>query len=198
MSETPPIGKVLDGPKPRDAIHVAIASVRAGQKLKPGQRVGLKKMVDGDEEPIAVINIAPIGVVDPLLSGPVTPGEWFYLWLSPGSISSLRHNWTHPMFDKESLEETAKRARAEEIESAKEVVMEIVRSLGDELTYEEIMGGAASFVRDDENYLVQYGGENWQDDFPEMADRFWDAYETITGKKVPEGRKGNSFFSCSC
>jgi hypothetical protein len=76
----------------RDAVHVAVAPVVAAAHLLPGQHVGV--LADGragaDEE--------PIGVVDPFLTEAVRPGQRFWLLLYPGTITSLRHVWTHPAF----------------------------------------------------------------------------------------------------
>lgn len=76
----------------RDAVHVAIAPVVAGEKLYPGDPVGLYggKAFDNVGE--------PIGIVNPFLANPVLGGETFYLFLYPNTVTSLRHTWTHPAF----------------------------------------------------------------------------------------------------
>lgn len=97
-SEQPKIGTILDGPSAgRDAVHVAIAPVVAGQTLMPGWHVGFE---DGEaitchssEKPMKMI-----GIVDPFIQGSVKKGEWFYLFLYPGTITTLRHVWQHPEF----------------------------------------------------------------------------------------------------
>lgn len=93
MRETPNIGHLIEGQAFRDAIHVAVAPVEAGEDLPPGQRVALhsgKAYADVWEK--------CIGIVDPFLKELVQKGERFWLFLYPGSIESLRHVWTHPAF----------------------------------------------------------------------------------------------------
>lgn len=88
----PQLGKVIEGPAGRDAIHVAVAPVVAGVFLEPGQHVGL--FADGTAKPTK----PHIGIVDPFLTQPVEKGERFWLFLYPNTVTSLRHVWTHPAF----------------------------------------------------------------------------------------------------
>ena len=87
------LGKLVEGNPPRDAVHVAVVPVEAGVALEPGQHVGLSS--DGTATPTR----PHIGIVDPLLTARVQPGQRFWLWLYPGTITSLVHHWTHPAFD---------------------------------------------------------------------------------------------------
>jgi hypothetical protein len=81
------LGEIITGDEKRDAIHIAVAPVTASVKLYPGERVG----VDGK-------NLPHVGIVDPFLNGPVLPGQKFWLFLFPNTVTSLRHEWTHPAF----------------------------------------------------------------------------------------------------
>lgn len=85
------IGKLIDQERGRDAIHIAVAPIEAGEKLNPGERVGI-------EHGKAMAIDPSIGIVDPFLMKPVRRGERFYLFLFPGTITSLRHEWIHPAF----------------------------------------------------------------------------------------------------
>lgn len=92
MTDAPKLGQIITGPAERDAVHVAIAPVTAGERLLPGQRVAVIHNK-------AYRNATPVGIVDPFLREPVEPGDRFYVWLFPGTITSLRHSWSHPAFD---------------------------------------------------------------------------------------------------
>lgn len=88
----PKLGQLASESDRRDCVHMALAPVVAGESLVCGDRVGLR---DGKayygQEPI-------IGVVDPFLTTNVKPGEMFWLMLLPGTITGLRHVWSHPAF----------------------------------------------------------------------------------------------------
>lgn len=89
------IGKLIVGTAQRDAIHVAIAPVVAAMTLSPGTRVGF--MDDGNEN----VGLRPdreIGIIDPFLTEPVKRGQRCWLFLYPNTVTSLRHDWTHPAF----------------------------------------------------------------------------------------------------
>jgi hypothetical protein len=86
---------IEDGDRRRDAVHVPIAAVTAAVRLSPGQHVGLIR--DDDVQQVGPCE-RPIGIVDPFLTQEVEPGERFWLFVYPGSITGLRHVWTHPTF----------------------------------------------------------------------------------------------------
>lgn len=91
MNETK-LGALTDEKAERDAIHVAVAPVVSAELLKPGQHIGI---IDKD---CAGVCSTPIGIVDPFLTRSVKPGERFFMVLYPGTITSLKHHWTHPSF----------------------------------------------------------------------------------------------------
>jgi len=95
VMEAPILGKfITDGDRRRDAIHIAVAPVTAAAALTPGQHVGL---VGDDTEQVGPADNC-IGIVDPFLQRAVEPGQRFWLFLYPNTVTSLRHYWTHPDF----------------------------------------------------------------------------------------------------
>lgn len=93
MTETK-LGTTPDATAQRDAVHIATIPVIAGEMLYAGQRVEMHK---GKAWRATVRG--SVGVVDPFLKKPVDEGQRFFLCLEPGSITSLRHDWTHPEFE---------------------------------------------------------------------------------------------------
>lgn len=108
MSESLGLGKIITTEQHRDAVHVAVAPVVAAQDgLVPGRHIGI---ISGDT---AGVVDNPIGIVDPFLACSPKKGERFWMYLYPGSITSLRHDWTHPAFNDDQSCKMADKASSE-------------------------------------------------------------------------------------
>lgn len=163
------LGKILVGIELRDAIHIAIAPVDAGEKLMPGQHIGL-------DEGKAYASATHIGVVDPFLESSVARGQRFWMFLYPNTITSLRHQWIHPAFD------------GVQAESEQWLRYFADRNRGD---YTEMLTAAVSgkeycFGRDIE-YSDFYAGSE-----------FWHHIEVVTGKQFSRDHQENTQFRCAC
>ena len=91
------LGKLITKKEGRDATHIAIAPVVSVDKnLYPGQKVGLR---EGSLTKVTAFTDSFIGVVDPFLKNNVKMGEEFWLFLYPNTVTSLKHEWTHPAFE---------------------------------------------------------------------------------------------------
>lgn len=174
----PTIGDLITGEAKRDAIHIAVWPATSPERLSPGEHVGLLLARGAD---VVGRTSRTIGIVDPFLKGAVFPGERFFVFLYPQTITTLRHDWTHPLIDGG----TAVKARA------RAVIEEEAGRAG--ITFEEIMAYAQSYLDHDE-YAVQ--GGRWEG-HSINEEPFWTAYEELTGVVVPPNKRYD-FFSCSC
>jgi hypothetical protein len=187
MDNKVPLGALVQGEQSRDAIHIAVAPVVAGARLRPGDHVGL---LGGGE---AVPHEEPVGVVDPFLRDAVEPGQRFWLLLYPYTITSLRHEWRHPAFGaldatKISHEDHAAKSRA--------WIEQHARAMG--LSEDVLMENAREWLHDNSawpDYFVQLGSERWRDTFD--ATEFWHHFEVVTRTVVPEEKKTNPY-CCTC
>lgn len=212
------LGTIIDDTAKRDAIHLAVEPVVAGEPLYAGQHIGL------DENGQATTKAKnKLGIVDPFVSGPIPMGYKFWMVIYPRVITSLRHVWTHPTLgdepeDKKKVESsvTLYEEPVNE-ESSQFPVYEVVEkreysfnlsgnadtweqtaskgwvtsyAYDHNMTYEDLMWAAKNYIEHGD-YIT--GGAEMEGEF--VSDEFWDHYEIITGEKV-EGR--GSFFSCSC
>ena len=195
----PQFGRLVpaDFPDERDAIHIATAAVFALEDLNPGDHVGFTTK---DNDKMGRSEIAPLGIVDPFLPKPVKKGERFWVFLYPGTIQSLRHNWTHPSFDVRqqlirAIEETPAKKRMKAFAASLPEYAYIYDSEDerhDPISFEMLIDRATAFAN---------GGEYWSEggrfEGQGLYDEFWDDFEELTGLKVPEGDR-YSFFGCSC
>lgn len=188
MSDTK-LGQLIDASAKRDAIHIAVAPVIAGERLQPGQHVGFK---DGDTEKVYPIADGPrgfqnkqaVGIVDPFLTVAIYSGDRFFLCLYPQTITSLRHNWTHPAFaDAQQVGPDAE-SRAWIAAFAAEL----------DQTYNRLMAAADLWVSD-KDYTYD-NSETYKGIDYDKWPVFWHHYEIVTGTKVKD--HAATFFTCSC
>ncbi len=180
MSDTK-VGVLIDDTAQRDAIHIAVAPLKAGQVLQPGQRIGLING-DGVRESAAV---PAIGIVDPFLREPVLIGQTFWLFLFPGTITSLRHAWTHPAFVQQMREQDSTAVLSS-------IAAKIGCSERDLLIRLDLYAKGSS--ADDDS--IHEGLNSLQDEM--LINLMWSAYEAVRGKTVEPEIKSSTYFSCAC
>ena|SRR3990167_8584641 len=206
MSDNLNLGHLITTPQQRDAVHVAVAPVVAAQRLKPGMRIGL--LADGraaDES-----DTKTIGVVDPFLLLPVEKGERFWMFLYPGSITSLRHDWTHPAFNGAQAAAPAQQDKAESMKWMEQFAdrhhshsTDWYHGTGRDYNADEIIEYAHEFLKTGDRH-VQQGSESLRDAMYEddTAAEFWKHFGIITGIDVSAQvsiREGSTNpFCCTC
>jgi hypothetical protein len=189
------VGKLAPADAGRDAIHVAVAPVVAAEQLYPGQHVGLNASGEADG------TSARVGVVDPYYTDRIFKGERFFLFLYPGSISSLRHVWTHAAFADEGAAPVAASDKA----ASEQWLRDFVKT-ADCPDYETVVAAASG--QQVTNHAPEYYSEaysndgeylhfNGRDAHSRIPDEFWTHVEVVTGVKIPQSKRA-PFFSCSC
>lgn len=185
MSDNLKLGHLIEGEQHRDATHIAVAPVVAGAPLKPGTHVGFVSPGTVCEAKMFASDIRPVGVVDPFLRKDVRAGEKFWLFLYPGTITGLRHEWSHPAFldAAHTVEDSRKAAARQWMQEwcdrhkyeAYDESLTVERAIyfGEEMTVNEC--------------------ENARDDID--AD-WWNNWEILTGKS--SAGKREEYFRCAC
>lgn len=173
------LGRILTGENHRDAVHIAVAPAVAETDLSPGTDVGFM----GKGPKVVGYSRTPIGIVDPFLKESVKAGEQFYVFLYPQTITSLRHEWTHPAFDDPT-------PTGDPVADSKKWIEDFAARI--EQTYNSLMRDAARYLEYGE--YTRDDSESYKD-FWEDFEEFWEHYQVVTGKKVED--KG-SFYTCGC
>ena len=186
MKEVVKLGQLLGSAEQRDAVHVALLPCRSQFTLSPGAVVelyGSGPELDGDWFVGPAIK-NKLGIVDPFLTHPVGPKHRFYVMLYPNTITSLRHEWTHPLIDKAPDPAVSAKKRVESERWLRQFA-EMYNTDYDKMVYEAETGGE-----------VYFG----DDDGPERArsTEFWAHIENVTNKLFTAEHKENTSFRCGC
>lgn len=176
------IGTILGGRETRrDAIHVAILPVIADEDyIGPGESIGIlygtgnlvRRRQHGTH----------MGVADPFLASGVRKGEQFWMFLLPGTVTSLRHEWVHPLIDQ------AMSANESE---------QWLHKFADKwnFDYAEMISNAG----DKDGYIVARGTDlHGASELGEDRVLFWHHLETLTGRKYNSAHREKFTWSCSC
>lgn len=183
------LGTILtDAENGRDAIHLAVLTAIAGQRLKPGESIRL------DTDGRAWFQRENgLGIVDPFLLHDIEIGEKFWYVLRPRQITSLRHVWEHPAFpDEVSSNINQSPQTSEDFKKSFEWLKGFAMSAA--LSYPVLIAAATDWV---DNFNTFSEGDSWRHEGREVPDEFWYHYERVTGKFVPMDVR-QSFFSCPC
>lgn len=180
----------------RDAVHVAVFSAVASERVFPGQavaRVLLEQTETSDARDTHVMSRGtPIGIVDPFLTQAVNPGERFWVYLFPRTITGLSHRWSHPAF-----EDVASSYAPPSSKLASEQWLRNFAQTHDCPGYETLMAGMLEVVEDRNPSLDQdYLHFNDVDAHGEIPPELWHHVEIVLGRPI-KGRKPR-YFSCSC
>lgn len=169
----------------RDAIHLAVEPVIAGQRVYAGDDIVIR---DGS----AYLAEAGkgVGIADPFVQGHISKGQKFWLVLYPRQITSLRHVWSHPAFPDEGP------APKKQDRSYSEQWMRRWALVHMSVDYD----GDGDFLDEDDAYknAIEAGHDMsvgpYEDASDHIDNEWWGHWEAITGKP---GKRGE-YFSCGC
>jgi hypothetical protein len=182
------VGRTLPEGTESDAIHIPVYPVELAEDLPPGAWVVIedgkarkpKKTDRGWLE-------AGQAIIDPFMderywdrkskTPMIKKGSRVFVMFPPGTISSLRHVWTHPALD---FEDAWLTGFASQFEMSAEALIIAARKY---LDHGEYCG--LPFDTPDDGHDGYYMG------------MFWEAYRKKTGDARAEDRK-DGFFSCAC
>ena len=160
----------------RDAIHLAVEQVRAGEELAPGQHIDVRNGIASATE----VNMG-LGIVDPFLDRPARKGERFWFVMYPRMVHSLRHVWSHPAFPDEKGVASTK--------AAAESWLRHWCQTHDAPSYEDFIEEA------EQNQNEEYLHMGNRDAHCQIPDAVWDRVAIVTGRRDLVRAK---YFSCSC
>lgn len=196
------LGTIISENEKRDAIHLAVIPMVAEHRMVPGAHVGI---VEGKA---SAYTAKRIGIVDPFLTQDVMEGERFWLVIYPRKITSLRHVWTHPDIDEETV--PVKVVHADKATSE--------QWLRNFLTSRDVNPDSHPYAPDDDELegMTAYacvldkalqretsdkGGEDdlffGFDIYGSIPPEFWDHVEVVTGRTIPKENRAE-YFSCAC
>ena len=149
------LGKLVEGNPGRDAVHIAVIAVTCKKKVAPGDHV---KLVEGTTNEVIKLSgeNETHGIVDPYLRMHFVPaGQKFWLFLYPQTITSLRHEWTHPAFAFEEETATDYVVQKDEIVRSRKWLEEEAKTVL-EMTYNELVRAARDYATNGDCHCLPF------------------------------------------
>lgn len=203
------IGKILTGDVPRDAIHIAVLPVVAGEDgLRPGDPIVLKQGLSDDVVVRAKDEyglMTSMGVVDPFL-GCADPderpiwslkkGQRFWMFMRPNTITGLRHQWQHPRVDNRPVW-----ARGQSKDESEVWLLDFAERWG--FQYEDMIAIATSPPEKGQwgpgEYIIAHGRDlHSPEDLGDDLSLFWQHLSRVTGRAYDRAHQDKVGWSCTC
>lgn len=172
----------------RDAIHVAVVSLKAAGSMYAGDPVIWHEK--GKSVKVVDSRLAPIGIVSAFMKNGVNEGDLVWIMLYPNTVTGMTHHWSHPDFDSVKNEMSLEQANL------------IIENMADELgtfIYGDDESRSETLIHHANRYCQHQSGCWSEDEYqasPESWENFWKAYSVVTGN--PEPTKNRVPFRCAC
>jgi hypothetical protein len=118
-----------------------------------------------------------IGIVDPFLKGIVHPGQHFWMMLYPNTITSLRHDWTHPAF-----EPKASVPGIDQVAESERWLHDFAEKV--DMSYGTLLESAKNWLERGDYHV--FHGYDTPDFCYTDREEMWRHYEIVTGTKVED------------
>lgn len=184
----------------RDAIHIAVIPLIAGEHLWAGAYFKLKYGTQ-DVAMQARHEDAPgvLGIIDPFLRGlnygEVKEGDRVWGYLTPGTVTGMRHAWQHPAFTDDDVPYVPPQMNEHEA---------WLRDFADRwhFNYEDMVEEARHAPRDNNDwshYVVAQGKDlHGREELGHDYYLFWQHMEGLTGERYDDVHRESLGWSCSC
>ena len=202
------LGMIHTREEKRDAIHLAVIPVEAGERLNPGEHLHL---LDGKAYRATAYSKDAIGIADPFIQGSYygcsEKGQRFWLVIYPRVITSLRHVWTHPSLPDEPGVSAPSGPTTEQKAHSEAWLRQFIANADCPEFDTVVKAATGEYVEGIDGYGRAYKIEDYgygpclffsgRDAHSEIPPEFWEHIEIYTGKKIPHGMRAVSF-ACSC
>lgn len=183
------MGNILpDDAGGRDAVHVAVFSAVSKQSLSPCEFLTVVAHLPNGDTEVWAGRDGAIAIVDPFLAESVRPGQRFWAYLYPRTITALAHRWSHPAFEDTDTTYTNPAAQLR----SREWMQDWLDQTG-QCSIEAVMTALNRHDFEAGRDWLAISGEDAHGDIPT---EFWDHAEVLLGRKI-KGPKP-TYFSCSC
>jgi hypothetical protein len=182
------IGTLLTGTEDRDAIHIAILPVIAGEDLSPGAHItlafGTRNIAIRARDEYEIM--PSLGIVDPFLQHwRIEKGQQFWMFLHPNTITGLRHQWQHPRIDN----------APQAVNDAEQWLRGFSERWG--FDYDDMIAIATN--PSEEDYIVAHGtGLHSRGELGDEHAQFWQHLSVLTGRSFDTVHQLKTGWSCSC
>jgi hypothetical protein len=199
------LGSIIGPDEKRDAIHLAVDPVEAGERLRPAEHVTLvggKAWLAGPGH--------GIGIVDPFLEENVARGERFWLVVYPRQITSLRHVWEHPALDEPLKKDDPDQSHIPDQSNASHAETWLRDWLGESELSHVPLEGIVQAVETGNwgDPTSDYSGLNFDSEFGftsigidaygRVPDEFWAHLADYLGHEVPHLTTNSNRIGCTC
>lgn len=169
----------------RDAVHVAVVSLKAACPMYAGDPV----IWHEKDKSVKVLDscLSPIGIVSAFMKTGCQEGDLVWIMLYPNTVTGMTHHWSHPDFDFPAEELV-------EFGLTKQSAQVFVNSMAETLRVEPdyLVELATSYCGHQSGC---WGNDDYQAS-PEDWEMFWKAYSVLTGN--PRPTENRVPFRCAC